>query len=101
MESEVSSSYRPPDPKKQLSVRVRTSIHTKLEFLLECWRARAKATGADVDEIDTTYLVDHLLADKTDDEVQQFGGWPKDAEEKAKRLKLLATPDEDASKKKH
>jgi hypothetical protein len=101
VETDVSSSYRSPDPKKQLSVRVRTSIHTKLDFLLECWRARAKGQGDDVEEIDTTYLVDHLMADKTDEEVAQFGGWPKDAEAKAKLLKDLATPDESAPKKKH
>lgn len=100
METELSSSYRAPDPKKQLSARVRGSIHTKIDFIVECWRARAKGTNADVEEINATYVVDHLLADKTDEELQQFGGWPKDAEAKAKLLKDLATPD-DAPKKKH
>lgn len=101
MESELSSSFRNPDPKKQLSARVRGSIHTKLDFIVECWRARAKATGGAVEEINATYVVDHLLADKTDEEVQQFGGWPKTEEAKAKLLKDLATPDDSAPKKKH
>ena len=73
MKIELNSSYRPPDPKKQLSVRVRGSIHAKLRRIRDFWRERARAAGADVDEIDTTYVVDALLADKTQEELQQFG----------------------------
>lgn len=101
METELSSSYRAPDPKKQLSARVRGSIHTKIDFIVECWRARAEGTGADVEEINATYVVDHLLADKTDEELQQFGGWPANADEKAKLLKKLSSPDEAPKKKQH
>lgn len=96
MDTDLSSSYRRPDPKKQLSVRVRGSIHSKLEAIRDFWRERAKLNGDDVEEIDTTYVVDALLADKTDEELQQFGGMPTSPAGKAEQMKTLA-----ASSKKH
>jgi hypothetical protein len=73
---EMSSAYRPPDPKKQISGRVRGSIHTKLEAVRRIWQARAKATGVDAEEVDLTYVLDALLDKATDDELQQWGGLP-------------------------
>lgn len=79
--ADMASSYRPPDPKKQISARVRGSIHTKLQRILELWRERAQAAGDDVDEVDMTYVVDALLADKTDEELAQWGGLPTTPEQ--------------------
>lgn len=94
---EMSSSYRPPDPRKQLSARIRGSIHAKLAVIVEMWRERAKANGADEDEIDLTYVVDHLLADKTDEELTQWGGMPSTPEQRAEMIKAVRS----ASKKHH
>ena len=97
MEIDVSSSYRPPDPKKQLSVRVRGSIHAKLEAIRDLWRERARTTGGDEAEIDTTFVVDALLADKTDEELAQWGGMPSTPAAKSEQLKTVGT----AARKQH
>ena len=77
---DMATSYRAPDPKKQLSARVRGSTHVKLARIVELWREKADAAGDDVDEIDLTYVIDNLLADKTDEELAQWGGMPKTPE---------------------
>jgi hypothetical protein len=79
---------------------VRGSIHAKLEHIRDAWRERAKATGADVEEIDTTFVVDHLLADKTDEELQQWGGEPT-TDGKATWLKKVAESSAAVAKKHH
>ncbi len=72
----VTSAFKPPDPKKQLSARVRTSIFTKLAAIMRIWKAKAEADGVESDEIDQTFVVDALLAKATDEELQQWGGLP-------------------------
>ena len=77
---DMATSYRAQDPKKQISARVRGSIHVKLARIVELWREKADAAGDDVEEIDLTYVIDALLADKTDEELAQWGGMPKTPE---------------------
>lgn len=86
---DMASSYRSPDPKKQLSARVKSSIHAKLARVVEIWRERAKAEGEDVDEIDLTFVIEHLLGDKVDEELAQWGGFPVTPESLAAQLKAV------------
>jgi hypothetical protein len=72
----VTSAFKPPDPKKQLSARVRSSIFMKLSAIMRIWQAKAEADGVESDEIDQTFVVDALLAKATDEELQQWGGLP-------------------------
>lgn len=53
----------------------------KVARIVELWREKADAAGLDVDDIDTTYVVDQLLADKTDEELAQWGGMPTTPEQ--------------------
>jgi len=75
-DDEMSSAYKPPDPKKTLSARVPQSVHSKLGAILRIWQERAKASGDEAEEIDLTYVVSALLAKVTDEELQQWGGLP-------------------------
>lgn len=70
------SVYEPPDPRKQLSVRVKTSIHTKVAAIVRLWQANAKGEGKKPDEINAAYVVERLLADKCDTELSKWGGMP-------------------------
>lgn len=77
-EPEMSTNYRLPDPKQQLSARVRRSILAKVRAIVRIWREQAISSGHDdlAGEIDATYVVDSLLAKVTDDELAQWGGFP-------------------------
>lgn len=77
---EMTSAYRPPDPKKQLSVRLRSSVHAKFEAIRRIWQTRAKASGQDAEEIDLTFVVEALLEKATDEELAQWGGLPTSEE---------------------
>lgn len=110
------SSYSTPDPKVQVSVRVRASVAEKLDVIQKLWRARAEgdaerlrdlASHAATDdmlkraegyaalpeEIDRTYVVDRLLGTAADAELMHLSkGMPETAEQLAKfmaELKLL------------
>lgn len=96
-ETDMGSSYRSPDPKKQLSVRIRGSVHAKLGAVLDLWRERATAHGDDPEEIDLTFVVEALLGDKVNEELAQWGGYPATPEQKAEQLKAVRV----ASKKQH
>lgn len=76
-EPEMASSYRSPDPRKTLSARVPSSVHEKLAAILRLWKLRAETEGKDSEDIDLTAVVSALLADKTDEELAQWGGLPK------------------------
>ncbi len=67
------TAYRRPDPKKQLSVRVRASVHAKLTTITERWKDRASAEGHDPEEIDLSYVVGALLDAKAEDELAALG----------------------------
>jgi hypothetical protein len=88
VEETVPSAIKPPDPKKQLSVRVRRSSHAKVALIVDIWREQLQASGDEegAEGIDITYVVDLLLAKATDDELQQWGGFP---DSEAKRLAVL------------
>jgi hypothetical protein len=75
---EMATAFRPPDPKKTLSARVRRSSHEKVAVLVKLWRARleAEGKGEQAKEIDPTFVVDALLAKAADDELAEWGGWP-------------------------
>lgn len=75
-EIEMGSAFRPPDPKRQLSARVRGSILDKVDAIRELWRTKAEADGAASEPIDTTYVVDALLERVCDEELAHFGGYP-------------------------
>ena len=97
-EEMAGSSYKPPDPRRQLSARVLGSIHDKIAFIQKAWRERAKSQGIDPDEISTAYVVEHLLATASDDEMSQWGiEWPISDEAAAKVLREIR----EDSKKQH
>jgi hypothetical protein len=86
------SSFEAPDLKKQLSVRVRASIHEKLADIRELWRAAAEVKGKNketIEAIDLTHVVDTLLARVTDEELAQFGGFAETPEAKAAQVKTV------------
>lgn len=86
---DVTSAYRPPDPRRQLNVRIRGSVHAKLAAIVAIWRERAAAEGADADDIDTTYVVETLLGNAVDGELLQWGGHPDTDEKLAAVLKSI------------
>lgn len=82
-----------PDPKEPVSVRMPTSLKAKIQWVMECWRAMAKAQGADeatIEEIDFPYTHLRLLAGRTDEELHQWGGYPTTEAAKAEQLKAIA-----------
>ena len=79
-----------PEPKKILSARVRLSIHGKIANVIECWTENAKLEEQPkhvIDAIDVTHVVDTLLAKVLDEELAQWGGFARTAEQKAEQLK--------------
>lgn len=88
-ETEMASSYRSPDPKKTLSVRLPLSIHAKLDAIIRFWRAKAEADGLDAEEVDLSAVVIALLADKTDEELAQWGGLPRSEEAWSKAVEAI------------
>ena len=88
-----------PDVKKQLSARVRGSIHAKIGHIRELWQEAARLRGASpeaVDAIDTTHVIETLLGAAVDGELAQWGGFPTTPEAKAEQMKTLR-----AASKKH
>ena len=84
------SSFEVPDVKKQLSARVRLSIHEKLAHIRDLWTVTAEGKGKtkeQIDAIDMTHVIDVLLARVVDEELQQFGGMPETAEARTAQLK--------------
>lgn len=75
-ESEMSTAYRAPEKKDQLSARISVRTLAKLAAIVRIWKAQAEAQGDDPEEIDRTYVVDVLLAKVADEELAQFGGMP-------------------------
>lgn len=86
---DVTSAYRPPDPRRQLNVRIRSSVHAKLKAIVEIWRERASIEGASADNIDLTYVVEAVLGKAVDEELAQWGGFPDTEERMAALLKAL------------
>lgn len=99
---EMPSDFEVPDLKKTLSARVRMSSHAKLTDIRELWKEKARATNqtqAVVDAIDTTFVVDQLLARACDDELKLWGGFAPTAEGKAEQLKKVREAAREVSKK--
>lgn len=87
---EMPSDFEVPDLKKTLSARVRMSVHAKLTDIREMWKEKARAEKRPqvvIDAIDTTFVVDQLLARACDDELKTWGGFMPTAEGKAKQLR--------------
>lgn len=81
-----------PEPKKILSARLRLSNHGKIENVIECWKEMAKLEQqpkAAIDAIDATYVVDVLLAKVLDEELAQWSGYARTADQKAAQLAKL------------
>lgn len=87
----MASGFVKPDPKKQLSARVRGSSLAKAKVVAQVWAERLRAQGEDeaAEEIDVTYVVDLLLAKVLDDELAQWGGYPDDADKLEALLKTI------------
>ena len=82
-----------PDPKEPVSVRMPTSLKAKVQWVMEMWRAMAKAQGADkatIEAIDFPYTLLRIIAGRADEELQQWGGYPETEEAKAAQLKAIA-----------
>lgn len=90
LETEMPSALKPPDPKKQLSARVRGSILAKVKIVATLWAERVRSSGDKeaAAQIDPTYVVDSLLGKAVDDELQHWGGYPSDDAKMAAALKL-------------
>lgn len=89
IESEMPSALKPPDPKKQLSARVRGSILAKAKAVAALWAERVRASGDEeaASQIDVTYVVDSLLGKALDDELVHWGGFPSTDAKMAAALK--------------
>lgn len=82
-----------PDPKEPVSVRMPASLKAKVMWVMETWRALAKAKGADqetIEAIDFPYTLLRLISGRTDEELAQWGGFPETDEKKANQLKTIA-----------
>ena len=91
----MASGFTPPDLRKTLSVRVRTSLHTKLGAVRDLWQAKALASGLDqelVEAIDITYVVERLMLKVVDEELQQFGGYAETPEAREAQLAAVRVP---------
>lgn len=75
-ETAMSTAYRPPEKKDQLSARISVKTLAKLMAIVRIWQAQAEARGDDAEEVDRTFVVDLLLAKAADEELAQFGGLP-------------------------
>lgn len=88
-----------PDPKEPVSVRMPASLKAKVQWVMVTWQTLAKAKGADdatIEAIDFPYTLLRLIAGRTDEELEQWGGFPDTEEKKAAQLKAIS-----ASAKKH
>lgn len=78
--------FKPPDPRVQMAVRIEASVKRKIDGLVRCWQALAKARDEDPDEIDQAYVVRALLTSAVEGAVVELTDngkmkWPEtDAE---------------------
>ena len=89
---EMPSHFEAPDPRKTLSVRVRSSLHAKLLRIRELWQEKASASGMDpelVKQIDTTYIVERLMLAACDAELAQWGGYAETPEQFEAQLSAI------------
>lgn len=95
-ETDVSDFELPPkpDPKEPVSVRMPASLKAKVVWVMETWRALAKAKGADdatIEAIDFPYTLLRLISGRTDEELAQWGGYPETEAKKTEQLKVIAS----------
>lgn len=81
-----------PDPKEPVSVRMPASMKAKIQWVMELWRetARAKGAGDDtIESIDFPFVHLRLLGGRTDEELQQWGGFPETEAQRQAQLKAV------------
>lgn len=96
------SNFEAPDPRKPLSVRVRGSLHAKLQRIRDLWQEKARASGMDpelVQQIDTTYVVERVMLAACDAELAQWGGYAETPEQLEKQLEAIREAVSKPSKK--
>lgn len=101
VEDVMASGYKAPEVRETKTIAARVGIdrHEKAALIVDIWRAIAKAEGktaAVVRNIKVTHVVDTLLGKVFDEEIAQWGGFPKTDAEREALLRRV----EQASKKK-
>lgn len=73
-------------------MRVRGSLHAKLQRIRELWQEKARAGGMDpelVEQIDTTYVVERVMLAACDAELAQWGGYAETPEQLEHQLEAI------------
>lgn len=87
---DLAAYYEPPDPKVQLTARIRRSTRNMLDGVVRLWKERARLDSDDPEHVDLTFVVERLLRVGAEGAFSEHGGMPETEEQWAALFRVLA-----------